>query len=537
MTERSLKQTCLSYLLQRRESIPKNVNMICEIPEIREEFVNLSKRKNLVDDQFFSVFGDIFIGGSGNNSFNQQHQQSQQSLHQQLQQPQSQQALHQPQQQQQQQQQLIPSQTPIQTTASASTSSSSSSAPSSGQCQVGSQNGGQINIGQYSNSSSSSSGVNMISSSANQGGGTNSQTLSSVVHSNSNINTCTQQQQQKMENGHFPIVSSDNDIEMIPSSIQQQQQQQQNHSITNNNHQNNNYNNTINNQNNNNNLIVQEIDLSLLGRLTDISIQFLTKYTNLVHLNVSFCTGLSSEFVKFLAAVPEIQLQSLNLYNTNTTDTTLQLIVSTYSHSLRSIVWLLLKCTQLQHLDISHCRKLTSATTKNLTFPNLLHLNASWIPTTETKESSFHKCVKACPKLTTLTIAASGISEAELLKILIEGGKRLLNLDISYSPNSITSIDSKVFKHMSQLQSLTLAGCSFKEPILRRIIESTPNLKELDISHQDGVLPWSLLMYIVSDSNILQHLHMINLSQSKFDKFDIETLLHYPNLKIYLPSV
>eukprot|EP01133_Synstelium_polycarpum_P012353 gene12353-14487_t len=361
-------------------NIPKNVNVICGIPEIREEFVNLAKKKNLVDDQFFAIFGDMFIMSSVAGA--------------------------------------VP--VPVASSPSSTTPTSSSTA--------------------------------------------------STPHP-------PQHQHQPQASNNTASVSSDGD-----------------------------------------------------------------------NLNLSFCTGISNDFIKILASNEAIQLQSLNLYYTNTNDQSLASIVSAYPN-LKSLsiggclsvsdtgIKSLLKLQSLTQLDISYIRKLTASSTRNFSFPNLVNLNASWLgPETNSKEASFNKCVKGCPRLTTLAIASSNISESMLHKILAEA-KRLTSLDISYCPAAITSLESKVFKYLGNLQSLSLAGCSFKEPIIRRVIEYSTVLKDLDISHQDGILPWSLLLSIVEDKQVLQHLHTLDLSHSKFDKFDVDTLLRYPSLTIFLPSI
>ncbi|GAM28998.1 hypothetical protein SAMD00019534_121740, partial [Acytostelium subglobosum LB1] len=403
----TLKQYCFNYLLRHRENIPKNITTIYEIPEIREEFVALAKRKNMVDDQFFSVFGDVFI--------------------------------------------LT---------------------------------------------------------------GANSNTTTPFLNNNPlNANSSNKQ-------------VTDGDVEMSTES-------------------NNNNNNSITTRvGNSSTTRINEIDLSGLVRITDISIQFLTKYDHLQHLNLSFCTGISNDFVKVLATNPAIQLQSINLYYTNTNDQSIQSIVNTYPN-LKSLsiagcqmiteaaIKSLSKCSSLTYLDISHNRKLTPSCTKHLAFSHLIYLNASWLGP-EAKEASFYKCAKNCPHLQSLSIAASNLTDSELQKILAEA-KRLTSLDISYCPQAL-SLDTKTYKYLANLQSLSIAGCNFKEPILRKIMEYTTNLRDLDLSHQEGTMSWTFLTYIISDAHILQHLHTLNLSHSKFDKFDVDTLLQYPSLNIYLPT-
>ncbi|EFA76026.1 hypothetical protein PPL_10605 [Heterostelium album PN500] len=281
----SLKQHCFNFLLRHRENIPKNVNTIYEIPEIREQFVTLAKRKNLVDDQFFSVFGDVFILTGANSNTT----------------------------------------TPF--------------------------------------------------------------LLNPQFHTAS----ATQQQQQQQHNITYQNTSNNNnndgDVEMTPPS--------NDYPIISSNS------NNINQSNVNINNSIYEIDLTGLGRITDISIQFITKYNNLQHLNLSFCTGISNDFIKILAANEMIQLQSLNLYYTNTNDQSIQSIVNAYPN-LKSLsiagcqsvteagIKSLAKCSSLTYLDISHIRKLSSSITKQLAFPQLIYLNASWLGP-DSKEVSFSK--------------------------------------------------------------------------------------------------------------------------------------------------
>ncbi|KAN0041707.1 hypothetical protein ACTFIV_004253 [Dictyostelium citrinum] len=455
----TLKQYCFQYLLRNHEKIPsKKVSQIYEISDIREEFISMAKKKNLVDDQFFSIFGEIFIisnlyhnlqNNNNNNNNNNSNTNSHDSHN-------------------------TEDDMDLDTTSSVSTNTS------------------------------------LISD------------INNTTNNNNNINNT--------------IINNNNN--------------------NNNNSDNNNINNNNNNNSNNNNEIIpqlttnttidltniQKINLSGLARLTDISIQYISGYKHLQELDLSFCTGVSNEFVKHLSKIP---LVSLNLFNvTSVNDNTLQLIATSYPNLKRLLIGgcgniteqgikSLLKCTLLQELDVSHCKKLTNSALKLISFPCLTYLNASWCFDLTSGDNCFNKIAKQCTKLTTLRIAASAINEQQLIKVLSEA-KKLTSLDISFCPNAIANVDSKLFKYMSAIQNLHIAGCSFKEPILRKIIDSTPHLKDLDISHQDG-LPWSFIESIIKDQSTLSHLKTLNFSLSKFDKFDSDALLNIHSLTVFFP--
>eukprot|EP01132_Coremiostelium_polycephalum_P002366 gene2366-2925_t len=502
----TLKQLCFEYLLRNHEKVHKKVSLIYEIPEIREEFIKLTKRKNLVDDLFFSIFGEIFILENSNTDYHSSSNQNNNN-----------------------------------------------------------------NIGFLSNTTTTSSN-NTTATGANFSGDT-SMTIDDNNNNNSSNSNNTQQQQQQQQQ------SKDQDVTMTvpPQTIQQQQQQQpplqqqqqpqqqqqqqltsaptiintptstQNTTVntgtTTNTHQqiNNGY--SLNIDIN----TIKEIDLSGLSRITDLSIQFITKYTHLRHLNLSFCTGISNDFIKTLANGGPQDLWSLSLYNTNINDSTLQAIATTYPGIRQLLIGCcqgitetgiksILKCSLLTTLDVSHCRRLNNNALKIINLPQLTNLNASWCFEMVSSDSCFYKIAKSCPRLSTLQIASSNIPENQLYKVLSEA-KRLTTLDISYCPSSITSVESKVFKYLSQIQNLSLSGCSFKEPVLKKIIDSTPLLKELDLSHQDSIL-WSFVENcIIRDPQVLAHLKSINFSFSKFDKFDLDTLKTITSLNVFLPSL
>ncbi|KYQ99828.1 hypothetical protein DLAC_03780 [Tieghemostelium lacteum] len=455
----TLKQLCFNYLLRNHDKIPKKVLQIYEITDIREEFISLAKRKHLVDDQFFKIFGEIFILSNSNiihniqntNNFSQNLQNT--------------------------------------------TTTNNSSSPVTNQNSIASIN------------------------SNNNGGGSNS-------------------------------FDDDNNNHLEQSNIDSL-------SPNNNNNVNNNISDNLTNNSNNssNNSItslnleleqIKDIDLSGLPRITDISIQNLAQYNHLQNLELSFCTGVSSDFLKHLAQNRKIQLQYLNLYYTNINDQTIA-SVATHYPNIKSLlvggcqlltdqcVKSLLKLQNLHHLDVSHCKKLTTSAIKTLALPQLQLLNASWCIEVSSSDATYYKVAKGCPKLTCLQIAASNVSEYQLAKILQES-KNLISLDISYCGIAITSVDSKVFKYLNNIQQLILAGCQFKEPILRKILEQTPNLRELDLSSQTA-LPWSLVDWIIKDSKLLTHLRLLNFSFSKFDRFDQDAFSMVQSLTVYLPSL
>ncbi|KAN0048044.1 hypothetical protein ACTA71_002435 [Dictyostelium dimigraforme] len=439
----TLKQYCFQYLLRNHEKIPsKKVSQIYEISDIREEFIGMAKKKNLVDDQFFSIFGEIFIISNlyhnlqnNNNNNNNSNTNSHDSHN-------------------------TEDDMDLDTTSSVSTNTS------------------LINdINNTTNNTTNNNNNNNINNNSNN------------INNNNEIN--------------IPQLTTNTTID-----------------LTN----------------------IQKINLSGLARLTDISIQYISGYKQLQELDLSFCTGISNEFVKHLSKIP---LVSLNLFNvTSVNDNTLQLIASSYPTLKRLLIGgcgniteqgikSLLKCTLLQELDISHCKKLTNSAMKLISFPCLTYLNASWCFDLTSGDNCFNKIAKQCTKLSTLRIAASAINEQQLIKVLSEA-KKLTSLDISFCPNAIVNVDSKLFKYMSSIQNLHIAGCSFKEPILRKIIDSTPHLKDLDISHQDG-LPWSFIESIIKDQSTLSHLKTLNFSLSKFDKFDSDTLLNIHSLTVFFP--
>ncbi|EGC31446.1 hypothetical protein DICPUDRAFT_89641 [Dictyostelium purpureum] len=462
----TLKQLCFQYLLRNHEKIPgKKVAQIYEISDIREEFIGMAKRKNLVDDHFFNIFGDIFIisnlfhSNSGfnnninnNNSFNS-----------------------------------------------------------------GSENDDSMDLDTASSTT------------------TGSTISSNISNDNNTINNIEKE------------IDINNDITSNINNI------------------NNNNNNNLIINNNNNNLInnslptiprkisnhtnidlsnIQSIDLSGLLRITDLSVHLISGYKHLKHLNLSFCTGISADFIKHLNK--SIPLESLNLYFTNINDTTLQTITTTFPGLKRLLIGgcnlitetgikSLLKMTSLTHLDVSHCRKLTNSAMKLISFPTLIYLNCSWCFDLQSGDGCYSKIAKNCPKLQTLHIASSAIGEAQLIKILSEA-KRLTTLDISHCTNAISTLDSKVFKYLGNIQNLLIAGCQFKEPIIRKILDSSPNLKELDLSHQDS-LTWSLIESILKDDALIKRLKVLNFSFSKFDKFEPDQLSKIDSLTVFLPSL
>ncbi|KAF2069669.1 hypothetical protein CYY_009017 [Polysphondylium violaceum] len=431
----TLKQYCFQYLLRNHEKIPKKVSQIYEISDIREEFISMAKRKNLVDDQFFSIFGEIFILSNSNIS-----------------------------------------NTP--TTASSALSNNSNS----------NSNTPTNNIVNNNNNNNTNTNTTVDSESSGGGG------VGNENNSNNNSN------QNNIQNNHCTNI----DIQTIKS-----------------------------------------IDLSGLSRITDISIQILHRYTNLESLNLSFCTGISNDFIRPLSSKAS-HINSLNLYFTNTNDNTLHAIANAYPN-LKSLLIggcssvteaglkHLLKCPQLTHLDISHCKKLNNNNAlKVISFPNLTYLNASWCFELASGDNCFHKIAKACPKLSTLMIATSNINESQLTKVLSEA-KKLTTLDISYCHLALTP-ESKVYKYLGNIQNLNLSGCQFKEPVLKKVLESTPFLEELDLSHQDS-LSWSLVDSIIKDPQIHKHLRILNFSSSKFDKFDQEAIMDIPSLTVFLPSL
>lgn len=269
---------------------------------------------------------------------------------------------------------------------------------------------------------------------------------------------------------------------------------------------------------------VNELDLCGCDRITDASItQHITKrYPNLQTINLSFCTSISSEGIRTLVQhCPTIT--SLNLSNTPLTDPALLHIASSLPNlkylSLAgclhitdtAFIKFLSKCADhLLHLDISHCKSLTSNSIKSLSsLSQLLHLDMSWC-SDSISENSVQKGVRSCHKLQYLGVADSKISDSVIQKIL--SGSKIGSLDVSFCTGLFQS--DKTVKYLNNVSRLIAAGCNITETTVNKILENLPELRELDVSHND-LLREQWLLNLINTPKLAPNLKVLNVNFCK----------------------
>jgi len=288
----------------------------------------------------------------------------------------------------------------------------------------------------------------------------------------------------------------------------------------------------------------KELDLCGCDRITDASIthHISKRYTNLQGINLSFCINISHEGIK--ALVQQCTgLLTISLSNTNINDQALLNIASALPN-LKSLSLagcqhisdvglqkLLSKSSDhLLHLDISHCKTLTNTTIKAIaSLSQLLHLDMSWCSDTIT-ESAIQKIAKGCHKLQYLGVADSKISDSVIQKLL--SGCKIGTLDVSFCIGLFQS--EKTVKHLSNVSRLNASGCSISEPILIKILELVPELRELDVSYND-LLKEQWILNLINTPKLASNLKVLNVNFCKcITSKTIQSLLQVrSNLSVY----
>jgi len=238
----------------------------------------------------------------------------------------------------------------------------------------------------------------------------------------------------------------------------------------------------------------RDIDLCGCDKITDASIIHITKKNpNLQIINLSFCVNITHEGIKALVQQCS-SLNTISLSHTNINDQALLHIASSLPNQLKSLSLagcqhisdaslqkLLSKCADLQYLDISHSKAISSSSIKAVaSLSSLLHFDMSWC-SDSISESAIQKGVKGCHKLQYLGVADSKISDSVVQKIL--QGSKLGTLDVSFCTGLFQS--DKTVKYLINTTRLNAAGCNISETTLIKLLEACPELRELDVSHND----------------------------------------------------
>eukprot|EP01111_Echinosteliopsis_oligospora_P013235 TRINITY_DN4693_c0_g1_i1.p1 TRINITY_DN4693_c0_g1~~TRINITY_DN4693_c0_g1_i1.p1 ORF type:complete len:229 (+),score=31.90 TRINITY_DN4693_c0_g1_i1:103-789(+) len=157
---------------------------------------------------------------------------------------------------------------------------------------------------------------------------------------------------------------------------------------------------------------LKELNLQNCNKISDTSISLLSKKftTSLNVVNLSFCTGLTTDAYKILSSTcPSIHTLILNY--TSLSDNALQLLASNLpglkslsiqgcnSITETSIQKVASRCTELTYLDISYCKSINSNCIKAIaSLSSLTYLDISWCSDKEqsVSDSAIQKLAKRC---------------------------------------------------------------------------------------------------------------------------------------------
>eukprot|EP01113_Clastostelium_recurvatum_P009946 TRINITY_DN14858_c0_g1_i1.p1 TRINITY_DN14858_c0_g1~~TRINITY_DN14858_c0_g1_i1.p1 ORF type:complete len:383 (-),score=67.93 TRINITY_DN14858_c0_g1_i1:128-1234(-) len=273
----------------------------------------------------------------------------------------------------------------------------------------------------------------------------------------------------------------------------------------------------------------KEIDLEGCDRITDHSIMTVTrKYPSLTSLNLAWCQYVSpSAVTKALQSSPHIIQLNLS-YMTNFDDQSLVNISNLYPQlrhlSLQGctaitdagLIKLVTKCTEITYLNISHIKSLTSASLKAIvsSLPKLATLDVSWGSPEAFSDGTMQKLGKAGQKLQHLAVADSlKVTESALTK-LVQQLPALTSLDVSYCKELVVSSPEKFAKSMPPLLRFLAPGVPLSEAAILKLLETLPELQELNISSNDQLRP-TLIQALVNNPGIGKGLQILTLGASK----------------------
>jgi len=266
----------------------------------------------------------------------------------------------------------------------------------------------------------------------------------------------------------------------------------------------------------------RDLDLGGCEKITDNSLLHIAKkYPSLQIINLSFCINITAEGIKALVHQCN-SLHTISLCHCSISDQALFHIASSLPNlkslslsgcqhiSDAAVQKLLAKCSDLQYLDISHCKTLSSSSIKAVAgLSSLLHLDLSWC-SDAISESSIQKLAKGCHKLQYLGVADSKISDSVLQKIL--QGCKLAALDVSFCTGLFQS--DKTVKYLANITRLNAAGCNISESTAMKMLEAVPELRELDVSYND-LLKEQWLLNLTNTPKLAINLKVLNVNFCK----------------------
>src|SRR2546423_2910537 len=194
--------------------------------------------------------------------------------------------------------------------------------------------------------------------------------------------------------------------------------------------------------------------------------------SNLTHLEITYYHSLSDNKIKsIIDSCPNIIYLNFKS-NTSFSDNALNLIAESYPNLRYLNLWdtrvitdkglcaIAQSCYKLEYLDISYCREIT--------------------------EKSLYRIAGSCHELQEFHFAEARWITDKSISCILNSCPNLRNLDISHSKGDIKDASMLIQRCLS-IEYLEFAGVMalWDDALIVAIIRASPNLRHLDISHND----------------------------------------------------